>query len=110
MKNLILITVVIFASLLYSCEKEESTPDDGSGDGCNGKGTLHLENKSLHTVQRIIIDGHNYGTLDPGDKEEFSLAEGQHSMQFQGISGGEGCTPSTVFIVECEHEYFSCSN
>jgi len=107
MKTLMLIAVLILTSFLYSCELPDDIPDPETD--CHGKGTLSIENKSLHTVQQIIIDNTNYGTLDPGDKNEYSLAEGTHSLDINGISGGGGCYPSSVFIVECETEYMSCS-
>ena len=93
--------LVIAASTNFSCE---STKDD-----CDGKGTLSIENKSLSTVQRLMIDGVNYGSVDPGDKKETKLAPGTHSWQMVGISGGTGCSAATVIIVACQTSSFSCS-
>jgi len=44
--------------------------------GCkdDSMGTLELTNKSIGTVQRIMIDGVNYGSLDPSESKDISLA------------------------------------
>lgn len=84
---------------LSSCTKE---------DICDGMGTLELTNDSHSTVQRIMIDGVNYGTLDPNESKEIKLSPGQHEWQLVGISGGSGCSAATVIIVECQTLGFSC--
>jgi len=99
-KLLVFTLVIMFAAISFSCEESS----------CDGKGTLSLENKSIDTVQRIMIDGVNYGSLDPGEKEEIELAAGQHVWQLVGISGGAGCSEAYVIIQECETTAFSCSN
>lgn len=77
---------------------------------CGGKGYLKLTNESINTVQRIMIDGVNYGSLDPGESEIISLPAGEHEFQLVGISGGSGCSSAKVIIIECETQGFSCSN
>lgn len=77
---------------------------------CDGKGYLKLTNNSLNTVQRIMIDGVNYGSLDPGESKSISLPAGEHEFQQVGISGGSGCSAAKVIIIECETQGFSCSN
>jgi hypothetical protein len=93
--------LVIAASTNFSC--------DPIKDDCDGNGTLSIENKSLLTVQRLMIDGVNYGSVDPGDKKDAKLAPGTHSWQMVGISGGTGCSAATVIIVACQTSSFSCS-
>ena len=73
-------------------------------------GTLELTNKSIGTVQRIMIDGVNYGSLDPSESKEISLAPGEHTFQQVGISGGSGCSEAKVIIVAGQTSGFSCSN
>lgn len=99
-KLLVSTIAVIVAFTSFSCDEVV----------CDGKGTLSHENKSLNTVQRIMIDGVNYGSLDPGEMEEIKLAPGQHLWQLAGISGGSGCSAAYVIIQECETSAFSCSN
>jgi len=77
---------------------------------CNGKGTLSLENKSTNTVQKIMINGVNYGTIDPGETKKVDLVPGTYTFQQVGISGGTGCSQATVNIVECKTQAFSCSS
>lgn len=92
--------------VISSCELvEEETPKPD----CRGKGYLTQTNGSLHTIQQIIIDGTNYGSLDPGDTETFTLAAGRHEVRVVGVNGG-GCSPTTVTIVECETEGRICRN
>lgn len=76
---------------------------------CNGYGYLNVSNKSNTTVQKILIGGTNYGTLDPGESKEIRLAAGKHTLAFQALSGGGGCNPSEVLITECGSEYIFCS-
>lgn len=73
-------------------------------------GTLRLTNKSISTVQRIMIDGINYGTIDPDESKDISLAPGTHVFQQVGISGGGGCSEASVIIVAGRTSAFSCSN
>jgi hypothetical protein len=112
MKTLMIVAVMIFASLLYACEKDEIINDGGDpgtgSSGCHGKGTLSVTNTSPNTIQRLMIDGVNYGTLDPGETKDASLAAGQHSWQLVGVTGGGGCSEASVIIVECETSSYSC--
>ncbi len=79
-------------------------------DTCSsGMGTLKLRNNSLNTVQRVMIDGVNYGTLDPGEEASYELAPGTHVFQQVGLSGGTGCSPAGVIIQECKTSSYSCS-
>lgn len=84
---------------MYSCREK-----------CSGLGSLKLTNESHSTVQRIMVDGVNYGTIDPGESEEIDLAAGEHEFQLVGISGGTGCSAAKVIVVECETSGFSCNN
>ena len=103
MKKLLSISSLILTfsilTIMLSCKSD-----------CGGKGDLKLTNKSINTVQRIMIDGVNYGTLDPGESEIISLRAGEHEFQQVGISGGSGCSSAKVIIIECETQGFSCSN
>jgi hypothetical protein len=98
MKNLILISALIFAALLYSCDELNI---------CDGMGYLEVENASLNTVQKLMIDGVSYGTLDPGETKKVSLAAGGHYWQLDGIVYG-GCSAAYVIIVECETSSYEC--
>ncbi len=103
-KSRLLLAIPILAILslhFTACDKEAY---------CEGRGTLNVENKSLHTVQRILIDGTNYGSLDPGESKDIELAAGKYTLQFVGINSGGGCTPSQVTIDACGEEGRSCSN
>jgi hypothetical protein len=97
MKNMILFTAFVFLLLNYSCIKE-----------CDGYGKLKVTNDSNSTVQKILIDGTSYATLSPGESETIELAEGEYYLEFVGMNGGGGCSPSIVHIVECETEGRTC--
>ncbi len=101
-KSILILTALLIIPLFIgsSCEPIEE---------CDGHGTLSLTNKSHSTVQRIMINGVNYGTLDPGEHKDIELVPGVYSWQLVGISGGTGCSAATVTIVECETQGFSCS-
>lgn len=92
-----------FCSMLFfsACDKELF---------CDGRGELVVTNKSLHTVQQITIDGTNYGTIDPGETKTIELPAGKYNLQFEGVSGGAGCSPSQVTIDACGTIGRSCSN
>lgn len=95
----LLISFISLTFLFSSCDKI-----------CDGTGTLKLTNDSHNTVQKLMVDGVNYGTIDPDESKEIELAPGQHSFQQVGISGGTGCSEASVIIVECKTTGFSCSN
>ncbi|NUM51942.1 MAG: hypothetical protein HUU48_12600 [Flavobacteriales bacterium] len=76
---------------------------------CGGYGFLSAQNKSNTTIQKIVIGNTNYGTLDPGEIKEVRLPNGTHTVEFQAVSGGGGCTPAEVIITECGTEIRSCS-
>jgi hypothetical protein len=105
MKNLMLIALIIIGFVLYSCDPDK---EDGGSGSCNGKGTLSLTNESDNTLQKLMIDGVNYGTLDPGETKQVDLAPGGHYWQLVGITGGGGCSQAYVIIVACETESFEC--
>ncbi len=103
--NFALLMAAIFIAALsinLSCDKLDASP-------CTGKGTLTLTNKSLTTVQRIMINGVNYGSLDPGNKKSIELTPGTYDWQLVGLSGGTGCSAAKVNIVACEDQGYSCS-
>lgn len=56
-----------------------------------------------------MLNGTNYGTIDPGEYREISLAPGNWSLQFVGISGGSGCNASAFNIAACQSMGRSCS-
>ena len=101
MKKLLSISSLILTffilTIMLSCESD-----------CKGEGYLKLTNTSTGTVQRIMIDGINYGSLDPGESKSISLPAGEHEFQQVGISGGAGCNPAKVIIIECETQGFEC--
>ena len=103
MKKLLSISSLILTffilTIMLSCDSESD---------CEGKGYLKLTNTSTGTVQRIMIDGINYGSLDPGESKSISLPAGEHEFQQVGISGGAGCSPAKVIIIECETQGFEC--
>lgn len=105
MKPLSLALLGLLIVSITSCTK----PED---DDCElpGYGFLKISNTSLNTIQRVQIDGTNYGTLDPGDTETYPLGVGTHTFQSIGISGGSGCSLASVIIVECATEARGCSN
>ena len=98
MKTLMLISALVAVSFLSSCDELNL---------CDGNGTLSVTNKSDNTLQQLMIDGVNYGTLDPGENKDVDLAAGQHFWQLVGIDGG-GCNEAYVIIVECKTVSFSC--
>lgn len=101
-RNFVIVCLLFLAFTTGSCDLLK--PE------CDGMGTLQLTNKSINTVQRVMIDGVNYGSIDPGEKKDFKLAPGQHVFQQTGLSGGSGCSIAYVIIVECETSGFSCNN
>ncbi|MFA5420134.1 MAG: hypothetical protein WC341_16900 [Bacteroidales bacterium] len=100
MKNFIKITLLVMVSFFFSssCKK-----------ACDGRGTIEVTNKSLSTVQRIVIDGVNYGTIDPGEKFSHKMLPGKYTVIVEGISGGEGCGDAELTVAECETTGISCS-
>lgn len=92
------VLLTITASTSISCEKLL----------CSGKGTLSVENSSHSTVQKLMVNGVNYGTLDPGETKKVDLTPGPYVWQLVGISGGTGCSIAEVNISECQTSSFKC--
>ncbi len=91
--------------VLSSCDELEIEPS------CSDQGTLQVCNKSLHTVQKIIINNTNYGTIDPDECKDIKLAVGTYTLRMEGVSGGNGCNiVSTFIIAECDNIGRSCSH
>jgi hypothetical protein len=111
MKKFMFIIGIALTFFLFSCEKD-ITGDDliggNNASGCNGKGYLSVTNRSVNTVQRLMVDGVNYGSLDPDRNMTVSLPAGYHSWQLVGISGGGGCSEAMVIITECETASYEC--
>jgi hypothetical protein len=100
--RMIFIAIAMILVISSSCDKSSDTT-------CDGMGTLSVKNTSLNTVQRLMIDGVNYGSLDPGTSKDAKLAPGTHSWQLIGISGGQGCSVASVIIVTCQTSSYECS-
>ena len=107
MKPLNLITGLSICLLFVACTQEEPMPPVQPT--CT-TGTLRCTNTSVNTVQRILISGTNYGTIDPNEYRDISLAPGSWNLQFQGISGGSGCSSSSFNIAACQSIGRTCSN
>lgn len=93
--------VAILLGSLYSCKNLACVKTTG---------TLKLTNTSISTVQKMLIDGINYGSLDPGESKEIDLPVGTHSFSFEGISGGSGCSAGSVIIQACKTAAYSCAH
>jgi hypothetical protein len=106
MKKIRMIFVVLITILVISFSCDPTSTEDP----CDGMGTLSVKNTSLNTVQKLMIDGVNYGSLDPGAKKDSKLAPGTHSWQLVGISGGTGCSTASVIIVACKTSSYECSS
>lgn len=92
-RTTIFLTLGLLIALTFSsCDKEFF---------CQGRGELTVENQSQHTVHEILIDGTSYGTIDPDETKTIELPAGEYTLQFKGISGGSGCSPSELTIDAC---------
>lgn len=102
--------LVIACAVVFSCQKDNTTPSGSNNNtDCDGYGYLKVKNESYNTLQKLLIDGAGYGTLDPGETKTVKLAAGRHDWELRGVSGGGGCNPASVIIIACQTESFSCS-
>lgn len=108
MKTGILPMLAVALFTLSACEKDEAVSPNSSPSCATG--TLRCTNSSTNTVQRIMISGTNYGSLDPGETRSIELAPGSWSLQFVGISGGSGCSASNFNIAACQTVSRACSH
>jgi hypothetical protein len=97
----ILTVIAVLAIVSLSCTKLDLNPNDGMG-------TLTLANASYTTVQKIMINGVSYGTLDPGAKKDIKLSPGVYSWQLVGISGGTGCSAASLTVLAGYHYSYEC--
>lgn len=105
-KQLLLVIPMIAA---IACEKDDDVAPASSGSAC-ATGILRCTNTSNSTVQRILISGTNYGSLDPGETLSIELAPGSWTLQFVGINGGSGCSLSSFNIAACQTVSRACSH
>ncbi len=101
----------LIAAFATGCQKEdEVTPSSGLNSDCGSStGSIYVHNSSLHTVQRILIEGANAGSLDPGEERYIEKVPGVYTVQLIGISGGPGCSPAEVHVAACSVDGISCS-
>ncbi len=99
--------VILLAVACVACEKEDQVEPVNTCPQTTG--TLRVKNNSLHTVQRILVNGANHGSLDPGEERFFEKSPGDYTIQLVGLSGGSGCSAATVHIAACTVEGLSCS-
>lgn len=97
---------VLFILLILpftSCEELilETTPS------CSGS-AIKVENRSHTTVQKIIINDINYGTIDPDEVREIQFSSGTYTVELRGVSGGTGCSEGTIILDDCETRGYSC--
>lgn len=78
--------------------------------GGTNQGSLKLLNKSLQTIQELIVERKSRGTIGPGESKRISLSPGSHEIEMLGISGGGGCNISTVIIAQCKTTKLTCSH
>lgn len=95
-KNWIVLAIITILATTSACEKN-----------CSGEGTLVLTNESSIS-KKITINSISYGTLSPGEKEEYDLPAGSYVVEWYGI-GGPGCNPFNVNIVECNRQAYKCT-
>ena len=98
MKKILFILLLLIS---FSCTKEDT--------GCSGTGEVTFTNKSIGTVQKIMIDGVGYGSIDPGESKTITLAAGEYEFQMVGISGGPGCSVAKFHLAECQKLGYSCN-
>ena len=108
MNNLKLLAFALLVGLQASCTKDEVEPPVTQPPP-PATGVLRCTNTSLHTVQRILLNDTNYGTLDPGEYRDYALAPGHWTLQFVGLSGGTGCIQSSFNIAAGQSIGRGCS-
>lgn len=106
MKILIILSSLVGLSIFF----QSCMPEDVETSDCSDSGTLVLQNTSANTVQKILIDGTNYGILYPGDKQEIDLPVGKYEVYLKSTSGGRGCSPSYVTLQDCDRIGRQCDN
>lgn len=106
LKHFFLVITMIAA---VACEKDDDVAPASSGSAC-ATGILRCTNTSNSTVQRILISGTNYGSLDPGETRSIELAPGSWTLQFIGLNGGSGCSASSFNIAACQTVSRACSH
>ncbi len=97
---------------MISCQKEEAIEPgrDQTTTQCGSQtGYIHVRNTSLHTVQRLLIDNINYGSLDPGQERYVEKLPGNYLVQLIGLAGGSGCAAATVHVIPCSTDGFMCN-
>ncbi len=74
-------------------------------------GVLHVSNQSSRGLDYdIIIDGVNYGRLTVGAAKDYTLAAGQHSLDFKySDHNSYACSTSWPYVTECQTTSIYCT-
>ena len=75
----------------------------------NRTGTLRVENKSTRNLDyNVIIDNINYGRLKVGERREFELLTGMHTLVFAWADHVGNACGGTASIYVCEMTWLYC--
>lgn len=95
-------TVFIFASILFiACACEE-----GSTSGSEGKTQLRIKNASAYTMQDVIVNQTNYGSLSPGKSSSYVEAEYVYRYAYikMKVAGKEYILQPIDYVGETKYE------
>ncbi len=102
-----MIAFTVFAINFTSCKKDDVYEPEPEPEVTVG--WLLLSNKSSNTIQKITIDGSNYGTIYPGKEEIYELYPGKYEVKIEGVNREGGCSPFFVTIIAGATQAYSCS-
>ena len=103
LSTLLLLTALI-AGLSFNCS-------DIIGVDCDSKGYIQVTNNTKSNKNyKVIIDGMNYGTLAPGQGENYKVNIGAHLVSIEFQEGGAACSAAYVDVQECQTRGLSCES
>lgn len=87
MKTKIILSILLFTSILFSCKKENIQPNNGNG-SASTTGTLYLKNTKTDPYT-IFLDGNNIGVLQSGiTSSGYTVTSGiTHTVKAEQYSG-----------------------
>jgi hypothetical protein len=94
-------TVFIFASILFiacACEEGTSVPE--------GKTQLRIKNASAYTMQEVIVNQTNYGSLSPGKSSSYREAEFVYRYAYikMNVAGKDYILQPIDYVGETKYE------
>lgn len=107
------VLLILVPTIFFSCGNSTPTTPTPATPDCEKyhTGVLRVSNQSSRGLDYdIIIDGVNQGRLTVGATKDYTLAAGQHTLDFKySDHSSYACLTSWPYITECQTTSIYCT-